>query len=673
MSDNARKHRVGRRPSVASRKTKTGIRGCERLEARTLLSSVVVNTSADQVDPSGSKTVSLRDAFNMAASQQSDNVVDISFDPKVFASHKTINLSLGTLKETAQTSQSQIDTMHITGPAAGVTINGQGKSTVLDLDATIENSNGIGINLLGPISGAESYTLTNVTVTGSKGVGVWTGDNADDNESVTLTNCSITNNSGDGIESPACTVTNSTISGNAWGINNATGGAQGYGSDALLTDVTISGNALGGVTSDVITATNSTISGNKGYGLKYHNFVAPGSPASEADGILTNVTIANNAGGIDTTAVPTQGSSHNDNPGPYISIGNSIVAGNTTSSIHTDVAGPVESLGHNLIGIASGKNALNGAGGWVSSDLVGTASKPENPQLSSLGNFGGSTSTMLPAASSPVVDAGSNALIPSGITTDQRGNARKFGPSVDIGAVEVRYCTISGEVFNDANKNGVISTGEKGLASQKVFLDLNNNGKLDAGEPLATTNASGIFTISKIPAGTFRVEWIAAAGFKIIAPSNGYRTTTVTPGQSLGGQNFALDVLTKRTGTAIGTAGSNGNTIAKATDGNLSTYFDSNTANGNWVGLDLGSSKSVSQLAFAPRSGDGSRMVGGKIQVSTSANFTTGVSTIYTIGSAPVSGSLTIVNLASTATGRYFRYLSPNASHGDIAEFQLFG
>ena len=62
--------------------------------------------------------------------------------------------------------------------------------------------------------------------------------------------------------------------------------------------------------------------------------------------------------------------------------------------------------------------------------------------------------------------------------------------------------------------------------------------------------------------------------------------------------------------------------------GNLSTYFDGSTANGNWVGLDLGSSKSISEFTFAPRSGYASRMVGGEFQVSTTANFSSGVTTV---------------------------------------------
>ncbi len=132
----------------------------------------------------------------------------------------------------------------------------------------------------------------------------------------------------------------------------------------------------------------------------------------------------------------------------------------------------------------------------------------------------------------------------------------------------------------------------------------------------------------------------------------------------------------KFTGTTIGTPGSysnSGNTIAKATDGNLATYFDGPTANGDWIGLDLGSVKTVKQITFAPRSGYSSRMVGSVFQASTTANFSSGVTTLYTISSAPALNQLTTITLKSGVTARYFRYLSPNGSYGDIAEVGFWG
>jgi predicted phage tail protein len=194
-------------------------------------------------------------------------------------------------------------------------------------------------------------------------------------------------------------------------------------------------------------------------------------------------------------------------------------------------------------------------------------------------------------------------------------------------------------------------------------------------DPTFATNVLTAYTIAAAPASG-KLTTVATATatayryWRYLGPTNGDCNIAEL-------QLFAPSTVpVQRMGTTIGTAGSyqnKGNTIAKATDGSLSTYFDGPTANGDWVGLDLGAAESISQFKFAPRSGYASRMVGGTFQVSTTADFSSGVTTLYTITTAPASGSLTTVTLASPVTARYVRYLSPNGSNGDIAEFQVFG
>jgi hypothetical protein len=76
-----------------------------------------------------------------------------------------------------------------------------------------------------------------------------------------------------------------------------------------------------------------------------------------------------------------------------------------------------------------------------------------------------------------------------------------------------------GQVFNDANDNGVRDAGELPLAGVTVYLDANNNGKLDRGELSTTTNAQGGFSFYHLPAGTYTVREIVPSGYTLTTPA----------------------------------------------------------------------------------------------------------------------------------------------------------
>jgi hypothetical protein len=140
--------------------------------------------------------------------------------------------------------------------------------------------------------------------------------------------------------------------------------------------------------------------------------------------------------------------------------------------------------------------------------------------------------------------------------------------------------------------------------------------------------------------------------------------------------NGAVQVTSQLTGSVIGTSGSynnQGNTIANVFDGNLSTFFDAPTASGSWAGLDLGSARIITQISYAPRSGFASRMVGGQFQGSNTADFSSGVTTLYTVTASPPVGSLTTVSISNANSFRYVRYLGPSNGYCNIAEAQFFG
>jgi hypothetical protein len=152
--------------------------------------------------------------------------------------------------------------------------------------------------------------------------------------------------------------------------------------------------------------------------------------------------------------------------GGTLTVGNSIVSGNNATN-GNEVAANVPassaefvSQGHNLFGengAAGLVNASPGASDKILAGAIGTAIGP-------LANNGGPTQTHLPVLGSPVIDAGDNALIPAGTTTDQRGAGfpRIVNGTMDIGAVEVGpFSTLT--VWRVGTGNGAVTSSPVGI------------------------------------------------------------------------------------------------------------------------------------------------------------------------------------------------------------------
>ncbi|HLL88929.1 MAG TPA: DNRLRE domain-containing protein, partial [Tepidisphaeraceae bacterium] len=134
--------------------------------------------------------------------------------------------------------------------------------------------------------------------------------------------------------------------------------------------------------------------------------------------------------------------------------------------------------------------------------------------------------------------------------------------------------------------------------------------------------------------------------------------------------------VVKLAGTVIGTAGSYNNSAStrdKAFDGDLNTFFDAPVETGAWVGLDLGSARTVAEVRFAPRGSYPGRMVGGKFQASGTPDFSSGVVDLHAVAAAPAAGELTTVAVAGGGAYRYVRYLSPANGWGNVAEVEFWG
>jgi hypothetical protein len=318
---------------------------------------------------------SLRWAVGQANTHAGDDT--INFDPGMFITPKTIALG-GTQLELTDTSGTQT----IMGPAAGVTVDAAGQSQVFQVDGLVNAS------------------ISGLTITGGKDTNYYGfgGGGVYNKGTLSLTNC--------------------TVSGNSSFVG---GGLSNYLGTLSLTNCTVSGNTGGGLVNFLgsMELTNCTVSGNSG-GFDGGGVLNFGTLS------LTNCTVSGNSASYGAGA----GVYNYNYPSFSATLGNTIVAGNTAPSGGPDVAGPFTSQGHNLIG------ATDGSSGWVASDLTGNSARLLNPLLTPLDNFGGPTLTMDLLPGSPALDAGSNALIPAGVTTDQRGLPRIVNGTVDIGAFE---------------------------------------------------------------------------------------------------------------------------------------------------------------------------------------------------------------------------------------------
>lgn len=341
---------------------------------------IEVTTHVDEIAEPGTGT-SLREAILEA--EGTGEFREIRFDPSLDG--QTITLDGSHLDIVDQQSVA-ISAEDLPG---GVTISGNNQSRIFNI-------------FLGSTLALEALTLTN----GSES----TGGAIYNQGEVHLIDCRVTGNtatdSGGGIRNQntgILRINRSTIE------DNKAGGGGGGGifsqGTAFLTNSTLSGNTATG--------------GGGGFG---HSSALTTS--------FTHVTIAGNSsdsvgGGIH------QGNNNSDDIA--LILRNSIVAGNTATNARADLSNngaTITAVGLNLIG--SNQSVTSE---FSVSALVGTAGAPVDPQLRTLGDYGGRTPTMAPLSSSPALNAGAYFPLPD---TDQRGVTKSDGMP-DLGAVEGVY------------------------------------------------------------------------------------------------------------------------------------------------------------------------------------------------------------------------------------------
>lgn len=113
---------------------------------------------------------------------------------------------------------------------------------------------------------------------------------------------------------------------------------------------------------------------------------------------------------------------------------------------------------------------------------------------------------------------------------------------VRFGTDAAATASISGIVYNDLNGNGVKTSNEPGLAGWQVFVDSNGDGFYTPGEDVATSNSGGVYKITGLLPGTYRVREMRLANWNRTQPAGayplGYYDITVGIGSAITGKNF---------------------------------------------------------------------------------------------------------------------------------------
>jgi parallel beta-helix repeat protein len=365
-------------------------------------------------------------------------------------------------------------------------------------------------------------TLTGGYLSGANGAGLSCASGSNVTlDDVVITGNSVIDNKGGGIflsNNAALTIRNSVISGNGAAVG---GGIYFFDGGSLVMDnCTVSGNTAfsrtgrdvsgggiyyfgvalpnppAGFTPNTLVIRNSTISGNRaaggggGFGgenlagtlLVRNSTISGNTAASSGGGILLTAavdtvtledsTVTNNSAGGTVTGTNATGGGGvaNRSIGATVNVTNSIVSGNSNP------------LTPDILTIGGTTNAQYSAIGSNSGFTLSAASNHNVPfgtnlLLGPLAYNGGFTQTHAVLPGSPLINAGGNALVPAGTTTDERGAGfpRVVGPAVDIGAFEQTATSAPPRV------SGVYVRGSTWTPAFLNYLDSRGLGDRDVG------------------------------------------------------------------------------------------------------------------------------------------------------------------------------------------------
>lgn len=114
---------------------------------------------------------------------------------------------------------------------------------------------------------------------------------------------------------------------------------------------------------------------------------------------------------------------------------------------------------------------------------------------------------------------------------------------------------------------------------------------------------------------------------------------------------------------------------AYAFDGDVSTYYEAHSADGQWVGLDLGRQYVITHISFTPRqngSTGSDRMLLSLFEGANRSDFMDAVP-LYLISEAPEQNKTCDIDVRVSRGFRYVRYVGSAGSYCNVAELKFYG
>lgn len=354
--------------------------------------------------PAGAATLTVTSTSDAGAGSLRDRIASAAVgDTIVFAPGVTGTISLASTLAVSQD-------LTVRGPgAASLTISGSNAVRVFSISGgnftlsavTIANGTvaaglGGGIDITGGAVNLRDSVLQGNSATNGGGIAVGNGSTLTATGSTFANNTTTSVGGGAIIVAGSATLTGNTLTGNSAPVN---GGAINVQPAGVLNAVnnTFRANtsgALGGALSNLGTTNlvNNTFSANV---ASSGAVIATGN----ANATLHNNVFADNSATTSPSALY----------GAFTTSSNNVFFNNRAAGLEDD---------------QTGQGTVN---------FVYTTTQP----LAPLANNGGPTQTMLPVQGAAAICAGSIALLPGGITQDQRGLPRVSGSCIDAGSVQL--------------------------------------------------------------------------------------------------------------------------------------------------------------------------------------------------------------------------------------------